>query len=799
MRKEDKSEISALDAYINRVYRFVITFVPFLCIVAGLTITVLHLAGLYPVSNEILMYAFDISTIAYLGAGKYFARTGYGEDGLVKPEKLKAAKIFLAVVLIIQWNAITYIWPYRDMWAFCILFTVVMAFFFDIRLVLFTSSGILVSMILSWIIKGEYLLPYPDDYFNANMVFRFVGLALMLLSINLITYFGGKFFVEELEKYVNYDTLTHLMNRRNMDNYLKAAHKQANTGKAPFCLLMMDIDNFKKVNDTYGHECGDKVLQSVAGIISCGVRKNDNVFRWGGEEILVLLYAEEYKAVFIADRIRKEVERTPVNHDGQDVYVTITVGVAPYRDDQTIQYMMDQADKCLYYGKTHGKNQIVSIVESEVTPFNTTTQLLSGLPNASGYMKEVDRIKKENSISEYAAFYFNIKRFGNINRDIGQENGDDLLRAYSEKLKDFIQDDEAIGHLGGDNFMALVRKERQDALTEFLSGVKIGMDIGGMKRTFTLSATIGIWEIDDDNIEPGEIISRPSMALNQARNFRHRNVVVISDDQIVRIRQQKSVLVDFKGALEKEEFKVYYQPKVDSRDNMLVGGEGLVRWMRNGETLSPGIFIPPLEESGEILKLDYYVLEHVCADMKRWQQAGLDPIKISVNFSRKDLADKELAENINRIIEASGVDKNLIEIEVTETMNQDEQGALTDFINKLYGFGIMTAIDDFGAGYSSLVTLREFRVKTLKIDRSFINTDDFSWKDEVILKDIIHMAQELGMDIITEGVERKDQLLFVNAAGCFIIQGYYYDRPLPVEEFEQRLQKRNYAEEKAGE
>ena len=110
----------------------------------------------------------------------------------------------------------------------------------------------------------------------------------------------------------------------------------------------------------------------------------------------------------------------------------------------------------------------------------------------------------------------------------------------------------------------------------------------------------------------------------------------------------------------------------------------------------------------------------------------------------------------------------------------------------------MTAIDDFGAGYSSLVTLREFRVKTLKIDRSFINTDDFSWKDEVILKDIIHMAQELGMDIITEGVERKDQLLFVNAAGCFIIQGYYYDRPLPVEEFEQRLQKRNYVEEKAG-
>lgn len=126
-------------------------------------------------------------------------------------------------------------------------------------------------------------------------------------------------------------------------------------------------------------------------------------------------------------------------------------------------------------------------------------------------------------------------------------------------------------------------------------------------------------------------------------------------------------------------------------------------------------------------------------------------------------------------------------------MEEEERGALGAFIGKLSNFGIHTAIDDFGCGYSSLSTLREYPVNTLKIDRSFINTEEFSKRDEIILKDIIHMAKELDMNIVTEGVERKDQLAFVNNAGCFIIQGFFYDRPLPVEEFEERLKSRVYS------
>ena len=217
-----------------------------------------------------------------------------------------------------------------------------------------------------------------------------------------------------------------------------------------------------------------------------------------------------------------------------------------------------------------------------------------------------------------------------------------------------------------------------------------------------------------------------------------------------------------------------------------------MRWRHNGEMVSPGAFIPPLEQNGEILFLDYYVLQRACEDIRRWKEEGLEPVTVSVNFSRKDLADKQLADNINNIIEESGIDKKLIEIEVTETVDDAEHGILTDFINRLYELNIMTAIDDFGSGYSSLSTLREFQVHTLKIDRSFINTDEFSWKDEIILTDIIRMAKRLGIEVLTEGVEREDQLFFVNNAGCDVIQGFYYDRPLPKDEFRERLVNKEY-------
>lgn len=442
------------------------------------------------------------------------------------------------------------------------------------------------------------------------------------------------------------------------------------------------------------------------------------------------------------------------------------------------------ATECFFY------NEI--IFTNEQAQKSAMTQYLSGLPNAGAYVKQAIRLIMAAAPSDYSAFYFDIRGFSLINREYGQTRGDGIIRRYGRALTEFVNEDECVGHLGGDKFVALIRKERKEEFLAFLADTVIEMDNDGELAEVHISATTGEWDIEGDEIDPNDIIGRPSIGLSYAKSTLAAPVAVVTDDTLDKLNQKKTVLETYRNALDNEEFVVFYQPKVDSRNNKLVGAEGLVRWMHDGKMVSPGMFIPPLEQNGDILLLDYYVLRRACADIRKWAEAGLEPVVVSVNFSRKDLADHDLADNIYNIIEKSGIDKNLIEIEVTETVDEEEHGILTEFINKLCEMGIRTAIDDFGSGYSSLSTLREFRANTLKIDRSFINTDDFSWKDEVILTDIIHMAGELGMDVITEGVEREDQLAFVNNAGCHVIQGFFYDRPLPEGEFVERLRDKQY-------
>lgn len=427
------------------------------------------------------------------------------------------------------------------------------------------------------------------------------------------------------------------------------------------------------------------------------------------------------------------------------------------------------------------------------TRIDRTTQHLSGLANSEGFLQYADVLRETGQIGNYSVLYFNLKGFGQINRKFGSETGDEIIIRYGEVLHEYTTEEEFLGHLGEDTFIALIlRKNRDMFLNLLIRGVLVETKTEKGKSWVSLSAVVGVWDVDGDIKDLRDVITYPSIAMTHAKYELHQSHAFASKSVLARATQREEILDIFHDSIEKKEFEVYYQPKVDSRDGKLIGAEGLVRWKHNDEMISPGAFIPTLEMSGEILFLDYYVLERVCEDIKKWKETGQEPVTVSVNFSRKDLKDRELAENILGIIKKAGIDKELIEIEVTETVDDEEHEILTAFLDKLYEMGIHTAIDDFGSGYSSLATLREFKVSTLKIDRSFINTDDFSWRDEVILTDIIHMALQLGMSVITEGVEREDQLVFVNNAGCFAIQGYYYDRPLPHDEFEKRLKDKQY-------
>ena len=240
-----------------------------------------------------------------------------------------------------------------------------------------------------------------------------------------------------------------------------------------------------------------------------------------------------------------------------------------------------------------------------------------------------------------------------------------------------------------------------------------------------------------------------------------------------------------------EEFKVFYQPKTQLNNYQLAGAEALCRWFRNGKVISPGEFIPVLEGSKAICTLDFYMLDHVCRDIRRWLDEGREAVKVSVNLSRLHLGDEDLLESILRIIDKYKVPHHFIEIELTETTTDVDYKELKKIVYGLREQDISTSVDDFGVGYSSLNLIREMPWNVLKIDKSFLPTQEEEDKDPSkvkMLRHIITMSQDLGLECIVEGVETAEQVKLLKDCKCYLAQGFYFDRPLPVKEFEQKLE-----------
>jgi EAL domain-containing protein (putative c-di-GMP-specific phosphodiesterase class I) len=284
-----------------------------------------------------------------------------------------------------------------------------------------------------------------------------------------------------------------------------------------------------------------------------------------------------------------------------------------------------------------------------------------------------------------------------------------------------------------------------------------------------------------------------STAYAAARAGKSGDFVFFEKSMLEEEIRTKSIMVAFPQALKQREFCVYYQPKVDAREKKLIGAEALCRWKREGRIVPPVEFIPAIERFGRIVQLDLYVLDRVCSDIKKWTESGITPPRVSVNISRRDLAEPELADKINAIAEKYGIPHELIEIELTETVGSDEFSMMIKLIGKLKEYGFAIAIDDFGSGYSTLTMLKSIKADIIKLDRAFIKdiTPD-SVSDKTIIRNVVNMVHELNIHVIAEGVETAEQLEFLIDAGCPVIQGYYFDRPLPKEEFDERLTEQEY-------
>ncbi len=421
------------------------------------------------------------------------------------------------------------------------------------------------------------------------------------------------------------------------------------------------------------------------------------------------------------------------------------------------------------------------------------TDIATGIPNINAINKFLEDRIQENNAYGYIAINLNIKNFKWINQIFGSTQGDKALLEYAQKIESVLEPDEIAGRIGGDDFIAIIKTSSRSRFAKLLSNVPLNLE--GKNREIVLydaTAKAGVYIIKGDEDKPGQILNRAINACSLAR--KNKSVDIVYYDEAINRKIMNDVSVEqmLKPAMSNHEFVVYYQPKVDIKEKRLIGAEALVRWQHEGELIAPIEFIPICEETGFVVEIDFFVLNSVCEKIRAWMDEGLDVVRVSVNFSKKHFEDINVASKIKAVVEKWNVPSQYVEVEFTETAYIDEYEKLSKTISELREYGLCTAIDDFGTGYSSLNLLKELRFDCLKLDKSFLGkhfTDD---RNLAIVTHIIEMAKDLDMEVVAEGIERKEELKFMLDLKCDIAQGYLFDRPLPKEEFSKRLRAKSY-------
>ncbi|MBR6638456.1 MAG: GGDEF domain-containing protein [Lachnospiraceae bacterium] len=419
-----------------------------------------------------------------------------------------------------------------------------------------------------------------------------------------------------------------------------------------------------------------------------------------------------------------------------------------------------------------------------------THDIATGIPNLSTFIRYAFELNEKNTITDYDAYFLNTKNFKYINRIVKYQQGDVVMMKYASKLRDFLAEGEIVARLGGDNYVALIRRDRSKEFQDYISGIEITIDTERGMKAVVIGAVAGVYEIREPIVTSADIMMPISMALQTAKSILHQDVVYYTKDLSQRILEGQKVVIDFDECLEKGEYVVYLQPKVRIADETICGAEALARWIHEGQMISPATFIPALEKDGTICKLDFEILRQVCVLIKRWVSEGKDPGKISVNFSRWNLRNINLVEDVMKMLNEYDVDPKYIELELTETMELEEYAMMANFAERFKKIGIATSIDDFGTGHSSLSLLKNLEVEVLKIDREFIKeigNYNENKKDRVILSSVISMAKAMDMQVLAEGVETVEQKQFLKDVDCDMFQGFLFSKPLPVDEFEKMV------------
>ncbi len=411
--------------------------------------------------------------------------------------------------------------------------------------------------------------------------------------------------------------------------------------------------------------------------------------------------------------------------------------------------------------------------------------VLTGLPNRAMFMDHLELAiarAERNEDRKFAVLYLDLDRFKIINDSLGHTIGDQLLVEVAERLGKCVRAGDTVARFGGDEFVLLVEDilEESDAvyLAERIKGALTApFTLSG--REIFMTVSIGIASIWTSYRQADVLVRDADAAMYRAKSLGKNRHEIYDSAMHARVNDRLQIETLLRLAVERKEFSVYYQPIVDLDSFRLSGFEALVRWKHPEKGfISPADFIPLAEETGLIIDIGEWVLTEACRQMERWQKIfpSDPPLFVSVNLSGKQFIQSDLIQRIEQIIKDTKIDPKGLKLEITESAVMDDVETATEMLKKLRALGVKLSIDDFGTGYSSLSYLHKFPIDTLKIDRSFVTSMSEDAENIEIVRTIVTLAQNLGMNVIAEGVETKEQLATLRKLECEYGQGYFFSK-----------------------
>ena len=722
----------------------------------------------------------------------------------------------------------------------------------------------------------------------------------------------------------NKDALTGVKNKHAYVSLEVTLDNEISSGDdLEFAIAVCDVNGLKQVNDEQGHVAGDAYIKEACSII-CEIFDHSPVFRYGGDEFVIVLRGADYKLRH--ELFKRLAMQQRIN--SQSGKVTFAYGMSEYapESDLRVQDVFERADNLMYENKrrfkgeqfgyedeapdiesysfvrfyelyeqllrefvnfeqtnvpliedlliristmfrlskgiTHvysnpqeereGKGEVLCCFDThkegnEILSIRVVTSVMSsaemkiymshdevplspeelskvelvvrttlsfitrnrlkdivydlayydefGYPNLRFWNKSMIEILHTPMFRNKVFFRYNLRHFALVNKEYGRQVGDRVMKSHFKGLEGIVGEGGFLSRLGGDNYIGYCDKAQLAEVIDYLTDARIRID---ENNSVKVKCSAGLFEpgADFNPMDPGDLMGKLMSTFIFAQSGGKDHIVKYDDSLMKGKEKEMRVQQAFLDALNNHEFVPFYQPKVDVTTGRIVGGEALCRWFRDGKMIPPIDFIPALERTNDICKLDMYMLEHVCQNQRAWLDGGEDRklVPMSINFSRKHIMNLDFPDAVERIMDKYRIPHYAIEVELTETISDVEFSDIRRVVTSFHEKGINTSIDDFGMGFSSLNILKGIPWTTVKIDKSFLpeEGDDMNSEKCIMFRGVISMSKALGYECIAEGVETEYQVNIMRKYGCNIAQGYYYDKPLPKEEFEARLVTKHY-------